>query len=164
MLDLQLHHRYRNWLSRGCTVLCGWFLGVRMLKSQKLVVKLVLKSSVVPQWHPSSPEGRPGMSVYPPPPSHPQPGFSGLLFDSTLLSTLLFFCINPVTVSIVSFVCPLVHSPEFFCRKLFNIFREETGFFFWYGSCLAVRSVLIGDMCSMLPYDTGICCMHLYNT
>ena len=36
--------------------------------------------------------------------------------------------------------------------------------FFLYGSCLAAkRSKLVGDKCSMLPYDTGICCYALSN-
>ena len=59
-------------------------------------------------------------------------GISGLSFDSTLLSTPLLFCLILllflffVVVFFFFFfggVCLLVHSPELFSRKFFNIFR-----------------------------------------
>ena len=82
----------------------------------------------------------------------PLSGISGLSFDSTLLSPLLFFCL--VLLPFLSY--------RFLPAKLFP---ENSSIFFvkrWaflYGSSLAVRrSELVGGMCSMLPYDTGICC------
>ena len=54
----------------------------------------------------------------------------------------------------------------FFCLLAFSskLFPENSSILlvkrqaFLYGSCLVVRrSELVGGMCSMLPYDTGIC-------
>ena len=44
--------------------------------------------------------------------SLPLSGISGLSFDSTLLSPVLFFLASPVTLSVLSFFCLLAHSPE----------------------------------------------------
>ena len=57
-------------------------------------------------------------------------GISGLSFDSTVLSPLLFFCL--VLLPFLSYLF-LPASPFFetFSRKFFNIFREEVGFFVW---------------------------------
>ena len=79
---------------------------------------------------------------------------SGLSFDSALLSPLLFFCL--VLLPFLSYIF-LLAGPS-------KLFPENSSIFFFkrwtflYGSCLAVRrSELVGGMCSMLPYDTGIC-------
>ena len=80
----------------------------------------------------------------------PLSGILGLSFDSTLLSPLLFFCL--VLLPFLSY-CFLPTGPE--NSSIFFVKREA----FLYGSCLAVRRrQLVGGMCSMLPYDTGICC------
>ena len=97
------------------------------------------------------PEGRPGMSDV-----SPLSRISGLSFDSTLLSPLLFFCL--VLLPFLSYLF-LLAGPFFwtFSRKFFNIFRWEKGFLC--DSCLAARRIkLVGGMCSVLPYGTGICC------
>ena len=70
----------------------------------------------------------------------------------------MFFLPGPVTLSVLSiFLYLLVHSPEpcpqnssiFFVLRLASL----------YVSCLEERrSKLVGCMCSMLPYGTGICC------
>ena len=99
-----------------------------------------------------SPEGRPGMSDV-----SPLSGISGLSFDSTLLSPLLFFCL--VLLPFLSY-CFLPAGPFFstFFQKILQNFSLRDRLFL-YGSCLAVRRrQLVGGMCSMLPYDTGICC------
>ena len=86
----------------------------------------------------------------------PPSGISGLSFDSTLLSPLLFFCL--VLLLFLSYHFLSV-GPFFwtFSRKFFNIFVKRKAFL--YVSCLAAgRSELVGGMCGMLPYDTGICC------
>ena len=45
-----------------------------------------------------------------------------------------------------------------FFQKILQYFSLRDKLFL-YGSCLAVgRRQLVGGMCSMLPYDTGICC------
>ena len=64
-----------------------------------------------------SPEGRQGMSDV-----SPMSGISGLSFDSTLLSPLLFFCL--VLLPFLSYRF-LPAGPFFstFSRKFFNIFR-----------------------------------------
>ena len=66
------------------------------------------------QW---TPEGRPGMSDV-----SPLSGISGLSFDSTLLSPLLFFCLVLLLFSCYPF---LPAGPFFwtFSRNFFNIFR-----------------------------------------
>ena len=48
---------------------------------------------------------------------------SGLSFDSTLLSPLLFFCRVLRLFLSYLFFCLLAHSPEPFFRRFFNIFR-----------------------------------------
>ena len=82
-------------------------------------------------------------------------GISGLSFDSTLLSPLLFFCLIllPFLSNLFSACWPF----------LLNFFQNILQYFslrdrlFLYGSCLAARrSKLVGGMCSMLPYGTGI--------
>ena len=62
------------------------------------------------------PEGRPGMSVV-----SPLSGISGLSFDSTLLSHLLFL-LSPGTLYVLSFV-PAGPFSWTFSRKFFSIFR-----------------------------------------
>ena len=69
---------------------------------------------------------------------------------------------SPVTLSVLSFSACWPFHLNFFQKILQHFSLRDR--LFLYCSYLAVRSVLIGDMCSMLPYDTGICCMHLYNT
>ena len=84
-------------------------------------------------------------------------GISGLSFDSNLLSPLLFFCLVLLLFLSYLFFCLLVHSPELFPEhsSIFFVKREAL----LYGSCLAARrGKMVGDMCSMLPYGTGICC------
>ena len=89
------------------------------------------------------------------------PGISGLSFDSTLLSPLLFFCL--VLLLFLSylffsfFFCHLVHFPELFL-ELFSIFFVKRQAFLYGSSLAARRNKLVGGMCSMLPYGTGICC------
>ena len=60
----------------------------------------------------------------------PLSGISGLSFDSTLLSPLLFFCL--VLLPFLPYLF-LPAGPFFltFSRKFFNIFLEEIGFFVW---------------------------------
>ena len=72
-------------------------------------------NEVLPQ--DTTPEGRPGMSDV-----SPLSGISGLSFDSTLLSPLLFFCL--VLLPFLSYRF-LPAGPFFstFSRKFFNIFR-----------------------------------------
>ena len=89
----------------------------------------------------------------------PLSGISGLSFDSTLLSPFLFFCL--VLLLFLSylffFCCLLVHSSELFLENTLIFFVKRKAFL--YGSCLAARrSKLVGGMCSLLPYDTVICC------
>ena len=64
-----------------------------------------------------TPEGRPGMSDV-----SPLSGISGLSFDSTLLSPLLFFCL--VLLPFLSY-CFLPAGPFFstFSRKFLSVFR-----------------------------------------
>ena len=74
----------------------------------------------------------------------PVSGISGLSFDSSLLSRLLFFRLLPLLfLSCLFFSCLLAHSSFFFfffffSRKFLRFFRLEMGFF-WSGSCLAAR-------------------------
>ena len=99
-----------------------------------------------PRWFRSSakstPEGRPGMSDV-----SPLSEVSGLLFDSTSLSPLLFFCLV-LLLFLSYFFCLLVRSSE--------PFPENSSIFFvkiMCGSCLAARrSKLVGGMCSKLPW------------
>ena len=96
------------------------------------------------------PQGRRGISDV-----SPLSGISGLSFDSTVLSSLLFFCL--VLLLSVFFFFLQAHSPELFHENSAIFFVKRYAFL--YGSCLAVRRrQLVGGMCSMLPYDTGICC------
>ena len=51
----------------------------------------------------------------------------------------------------------LAYSPDFFLQKILQYFSLRDSFFVCF--CLAAwRSKLVGGMCSMLPYGTGICC------
>ena len=85
----------------------------------------------------------------------PLSGISGLSFDSTLLSALLFFCLALLPYLI--FFCQLVLSSELFPENSSIFFIKSQAFL--YDSCLAVRrSKLVSGMCSLLPYGTGICC------
>ena len=67
----------------------------------------------------SDPEGRPGVSDVSP--LFHLSRISGLSFDSTLLSPLLFFLTSPVTLSVFPFFCLLTHSPELIPEN-FSIF------------------------------------------
>ena len=91
------------------------------------------------------PEGRPGMSDV-----SPLSGISGLSFDSTLLSSLLFFCL--VLLLFLSYLFSACWSILLnFFQKILPIFFVKT-YAFLYGSCLAARrSKLVGGMCSTLP-------------
>ena len=85
-------------------------------------------------------------------------GISGLSFDSTLLSPLLFFLPTPVTLSVLSLSCLLAHSPALFPQKVLQYFSSRDRLFL-YGSCSTVRrSKLVGGMCSVLTNGTGIGC------
>ena len=114
---------------------------------------LVLQPKVITMLlHTTAPEGRPGMSDV-----SPLSGISGLSFDSTLLSSLLFFCLIllPLLSYLLSACWPILLN---FFQKILQYFSLRDGLFL-YGSCLAVRrSKLVGGMCSMQPYGTGICC------
>ena len=79
--------------------------------------------------------------------------FSDLIFCLLQCPILLS---SPVTVSAISFL-PSGPFPWTFTRKFFNIFCWEIGFFVWL-LIAARRSKLVGGVCSMLPYGTGICC------
>ena len=94
----------------------------------------------------------------------PLSGISGLYFDSTLLSPLLFFLPSSVTLSALSLFCllALAHSPELFPNNSSIFFVKRQAFL--YGPCLAAkRSKLVGGMCSMLPYGSGMCCYAFNN-
>ena len=109
-----------------------------------------LKSCV--PWY--NPEGRLGMFD-----ASPLSEISELLFDSTLLSPLLFFCLLPLLFLSSLFFLPTGPFFWLFSQKFFSIFHFEIGFFFIYSSCFAARrSKFVGNMCSMLPYGSGICC------
>ena len=97
-------------------------------------------------------EGRLGMSDV-----LPLSGISGLSFDSTLLSPILFFCLV-----LLIFLSYLFFSA---CWSiLLNFFQKILQYFslrwtFLCGSCFAAwRSTLVSGMCNMLPSDTGIYC------
>ena len=53
-------------------------------------------------------------------------GIPGLSFDSPFLSPLLFFFLfflpSPLALSVLAFFLLMVHSPDFFSRKLSNSF------------------------------------------
>ena len=55
--------------------------------------------------------------------SSPLSGISGLSFDSTLLSPLLFFCLVLLVFLSYLFFCLLVHSPELLSQNSSSIFR-----------------------------------------
>ena len=87
----------------------------------------------------------------------PLSGISGLSFDSTLLSPLLFFCL--VLVLFLSYLFSNCWSILLiFSQKILPIvFIKRQAFL--YGPCLAARrSKLAGGMFTILPYGTGICC------
>ena len=97
------------------------------------------------------------MSDVSPPPLSPT-GVSGLSLDSTLLSPLLFFYL--VLLLFLSYLFSACWSILLnFFQKILQYFSLRDRLFFWYGSCLAARrSKLVGGMCSMLPFGTGIGC------
>ena len=69
------------------------------------------------------------------------------LFSCSSAESYYSFCL---------FFCLLAHS-DFFKKKSSILFVKRYAFL--YGSCLAARRrQLVGGMCSMLPYDTGIYC------
>ena len=82
---------------------------------------------------------------------------SGLSFDSTLLSPLLFFCL--VLLPFLSYrFLPVGPFSKLFPENSSIFFVKRQAFL--YGSCLAVRRrQLVGAMCSMLVFVV----MHLYN-
>ena len=99
-----------------------------------------------------SPEGRPGMAVV-----SPLSEISGLSFDSTLLFPLLFLCLVLLLFRsyLFSACWPILLN---FFQKIVQYFLLRDRLFLC-GSCIvARRSKLVGGICSMLPYDTGICC------
>ena len=81
-------------------------------------------------------------------------GISGLSFDSPFLSPLLFFCLVLLLFPRCQFLL-VVHSP-FYLENSQTFFVKELGF------CMALAEQLgddklVGGMCSLLPYGTGIC-------
>ena len=87
----------------------------------------------------------------------PLSGISGLSFDSTLLSPLLFFCLVLVPFLLYLFSGYWSFLLNFF-QKILQYF-SLTDRLFLYDSCLAARrSKFVSGVCSMLPYGTGICC------
>ena len=99
------------------------------------------------------PKGRPGMSNV-----SPLFVISGLSFDSTLLSPHSVFCLALLLfLSYLFFFCLLVHSSELFPENSSKVCVKRQASLC--GFCLAAKSgKLVGGMCSMLPYGTGICC------
>ena len=64
---------------------------------------------------------------------------------------------SPVTLSVLAFSACWPFLLNFF-QKILQYFSLRDRLFL-YGSCLAFRRrQLVGGMCSMLPYDAGICC------
>ena len=86
----------------------------------------------------------------------PLSGISGLSFDCTLQSPLVFFCL--VLVLFLSYLfLPAGPFCWTFSRKFFQYFSSRERFFL-HGSCLAARrSKWVCGMCSILPDGTGIC-------
>ena len=100
----------------------------------------------------SAPEGRPGMSDV-----SPLSGISGLSFDSTLLSPVLFFCLV-LFLFLTYFLSTCWSILLNFFQKILPRFFVKTKAFL-YGPCSAARgSKLVGGMYNMLPYGTCICC------
>ena len=92
-------------------------------------------------------------------------GISGLSFDPTLLSPLLFFCRVLLLFLLYLFSCLLAHSPEFFSEKISNISTlrawlssPPSSSSFFVRLLFSTRDKVVGDKCSMLPYGTDICC------
>ena len=101
---------------------------------------------------PISPEGKSGMSDV-----SPLSGISGLSFDSTLLSPVLFFCL--VLFLFLTYLLSACWSIllNFFQKILPRFFIKTKAFL--YGPCSAARGSKLGSgMYNMLPYGTGICC------
>ena len=104
-----------------------------------------------------TPEGRPVVSGVSPAVWN----LRAVIWFHFAISSLVLLA-SPVTLSILSFSA---------CwSSLLNLFQKILQYFslrdrlFLYDSCLADRrSKLVGNMCSVLPYGTGICCKHLYN-
>ena len=87
-------------------------------------------------------------------------GITRLSFDSTLLPPLLFFCRVLCLFLSCLFFCLLAHS-DFF-QKILQYFSLSDSLFL-HVSCLAARrSKLVSGVCSMLPYDTDICCYAFF--
>ena len=79
----------------------------------------------------AAPEGRPGVSDVS---LHPTPlrslsGISGLSFDSTLLSALLFCCLSPLLFLSCLFCFSFFHTDPF--SRLFFFFRNSWKFCVW---------------------------------
>ena len=52
----------------------------------------------------------------------------------------------------------MVHSPDFFCRKVSNLFLLRVVFLNIFCMVLVeLLEMMVGDMCNLLLYDTGIC-------
>ena len=101
-----------------------------------------------------APEGSPGMSGV-----LPLSGISGLSFWFHFTISSLVLLPGHVTFSVLSFPTCWSFLLNFF-QKILQYFslRDKT---FLYDSCLtARRNKLVGGMCSVLPYGTGICCYN----
>ena len=71
----------------------------------------------------------------------------------------LVFLPGPLALSVLSFFCQWSILLCFFLQKILNFFLLRGIYiYFLYGSCWATRRwELVGGMCSLLPYGTGIC-------
>ena len=101
-----------------------------------------------------APEGRPGMSDV-----SPLSGISGLSFDSTLLSPLLFFCL--ILILVMSYLfCLQVHSSKLFPENssIFFVKRQAKAPVQWLGD--VSWQVVCAAYCHM-ALVFGV--MHLYN-
>ena len=65
---------------------------------------------------------------------------------------------SPLIPSVLSFFLPAGSFPWTFSRKFFQYFSLRDRLFLYGSSLAARRSNLVGGMCSVLPYGTGICC------
>ena len=74
---------------------------------------------------------------------------SGLSSDSAFKSLLLFFA-SPFALSVLSFSA---NDPDLL-QKTLKHFSSELNFFLWL--MLSSCEMMVGGMCSLLPYGTGI--------
>ena len=92
----------------------------------------------------------------------PLSGISGLSFDSTLLSPLLFFCLVPFLFQygLFSACWPILLN---FFQNFFQYFSLRSRLFL-YGSCLAARRSNLVGICAACCHMTLVfAVMHLYN-